>query len=296
MAEVHAERALSAERRQAAGEATLSERRTAMREVGRALALDPENRTALDAMMRMLTTPPKEMPPEVRAEMKFSSYEQRRVTARFGAIAYASILLYLPIFFWIGVRDASPLVVFTIAAILTSGVSLWVSRHRRPPVGGVIAAMVLSNVAFAATATFYGPLILLPPVVVANTTGFAIHLDGAQRWLAMFVGAAVIVIPTLLEATGVIAPSYTFRGGDTMVLHAGALELHTLPTSVFLALVAIGAVLTSSLTVGGVRNQLRAAEERLYLYTWHLREIVPEAARPSTDPSGARRTNPPPAV
>lgn len=38
--------------------------------------------------------------------------------------------------------------------------------------------------------------------------------------------------------------------------------------------------ITGSVVVGGVRNALREAEERLYLYAWHLREIVPEARAP----------------
>lgn len=294
MAEAHAARALDAERREQAGEGGLDERRTAMREVGRALALDPDNATALGAMMRMLTTPPRQVPPEVRAEMKLSQYEQNRSTGKLGAMTYASIFLYLPLFFWIGVRDATPLLVLFAAATLTTAVSVWVTRQRRPPTGGVLAAMVLSNVTFAATAFFYGPFVLLPPIIVANTTAFAIHLDRGHRWLAVALGCAVVLVPTLLEILAIVEPSYAFRG-DTLVISARALELSPVPTTAFLTLASVAAVITGSVVVGGVRNALREAEERLYLYAWHLREIVPEAARPATDPTRARQTVRPPA-
>ena len=292
MAKEHAERALAAEERERSGEGDLEERRTAMREIGRALALDPSEETALTAMMRLLTTPPREVPPEVREEMQRSSHDQNRVTGRIGAVAYASLFLYLPVLLWLGVRDPVPLVVLYVAAALTTGVSVWVVRQRRPPVAGVLLAMILSNVAFGATTAFYGPLMLVPPIAVANTISFAIHLDRWHRWLAVGCGCLVLLVPMALEALGILPPSYSFVNGD-LVVHAHGLELREGPTTLFLGIISVAAVITGSVVVGGVRNALREAEERLYLYAWHLREFVPQAARPATDPTRARRTKPP---
>ncbi len=63
-----------------------------------------------------------------------------------------------------------------------------------------------------------------------------------------------------------------------------------------LALAAFAAAVTGSLVVSKVRDELRDAERQLYLYTWHLREFVPQTARPSTDPTGGRRSRARPAT
>jgi serine/threonine-protein kinase len=67
-----------------AGEA----RRSAMREVGRALALDPQNESALRTLVSLLTEPPREIPPEARAEMEESAHVQSRLAARIGGVGY----------------------------------------------------------------------------------------------------------------------------------------------------------------------------------------------------------------
>jgi serine/threonine-protein kinase len=291
MARSHAERARAAVEREISGSGGLDERREAMREIGRALALDPDNGTALTTLMRLLTTPPTTVPPEVRGELMRSTYDQNRSTGRLGAFTYASIFLYLPLFFWIGIRDPWPLVWLFGGALATTALSVWVARERRPPTNAVLGAMVLSNLSFTAVSAFYGPLVVLPPVIVANTIAFAIHLDRQHKWLAMVSGCSAIVVPLALQALGVLPESYAFENGR-LIVEPWALELRATPTLLFMTLASVASVITGSLVVGGVRTALREAEERLYLYAWHLRETVPERARPATDPTRARRSSP----
>ena len=57
-------------------------RREALREVGRALALDPSSEEAVATLVALLTRPPREMPPEALAEMAESSRRAQRAISR----------------------------------------------------------------------------------------------------------------------------------------------------------------------------------------------------------------------
>lgn len=57
----------------ATSDASAAQREGALQELGRAMALDPENGLARDFLMRLLITPPKEVPPQARAKSWRSS-------------------------------------------------------------------------------------------------------------------------------------------------------------------------------------------------------------------------------
>jgi hypothetical protein len=151
----------------------------------------------------------------------------------------------------------------------------------------VLAALGLSTLFFTFTWGFYGPLIFLPPIIVSNTLSFAVHLDRGYRRLAVLVGCLALAVPAVLEIVGLVEPSYRFVDG-AMILRAQTLELPAMPTLLVLTAGGVASLLTGAFVVGGVRDTLREAEERLYLYAWHLREFVPQGARPSTDPVASR--------
>src|SRR5207244_1010926 len=103
MAEGHAVLALQAADRAARAEGSpLDERKSALRQLGRALALDPTNADALSTLVRLLTLPPQRIPPEVEAQLEGTFSDQLRWIGRFGQLAYASLLLYLPLLLWCG--------------------------------------------------------------------------------------------------------------------------------------------------------------------------------------------------
>src|SRR5262249_56919119 len=78
-------------------------RRHAMREIGRALALDPDSGLATDALMKLLAQPPPQLPPEVETELEQSNRDQIRRLARIGGFTYLSLFVYLPFFLLSGV-------------------------------------------------------------------------------------------------------------------------------------------------------------------------------------------------
>ena len=57
---------------------------------------------------------------------------------------------------------------------------------------------------------------------------------------------------------------------------------------VFLTATGVVGILFGCFIVGHIRDQLFAAEKRLMLYAWHLREFIPQSARRATDPTVGR--------
>lgn len=265
----------------------LEERRVAMREVGRALALDPDSESAMDTLVTLLRAPPTVTPPEVERQIERAAAEANRRTSRFGAMVYAGTLLATPIMFWIGVKETTMLVPFCLLGALSAGLSVVSSRLRRPNTWLVTLVMVMSSAMFAVTGLVAGPLVLVPTVIVANTVAFAIHTSGPGRIMTILTGSAAVALPWLAEQLGWWSPSYRFTG-DEMVIVQQAVALNE-RMSLLLFVASLVAVVATTVIVTRIRDALASAERQLHLYAWHLREFVPEAARGSTDPTRSRR-------
>ena len=284
----HAAAAAEAARQVQAGGATLEARRTAMREIGRALALDPEHAGAIRTMVQLLTEPPAETPPEVAIEIDRQDRAKHRWIGRIGAVAYLGIFGFLPVLMWVGIRD--PVVVagfFGFMAVCVAG-SVYAARSPRSPYRVVDVTMIASNLAFIVGAGFLGPLVLMPAAIAVNATAFAVFADRRRRVLIAAMGCLAILVPLGLELAGAVPASFRFEDG-AMVLVPRALELPATPTLIFLTVTSLSSVLLGCYVVGHIRDTLAAAEQRLYLYTWHVRELVPPSARDATDPTVGRQ-------
>jgi len=132
-------------------------REEALRELGRALALDPSNRAALETLVEVMGTPPRRVPAEVKARHQAELDARLRKVSRAAMAAYASMFAYLPFMVWAGLRAPGPIVwlyAWVGAAIV---MSFACSRSEGPPQRWAMAAMLCSNVGIAATASIFGP-------------------------------------------------------------------------------------------------------------------------------------------
>jgi eukaryotic-like serine/threonine-protein kinase len=78
----------AADRARRRGEDGLQARAQAIRDVNRALALDPTHKGALGTMLRLLLQPPSEIPKEAEAALAASRIAKRSVSARAGALSF----------------------------------------------------------------------------------------------------------------------------------------------------------------------------------------------------------------
>jgi serine/threonine-protein kinase len=270
------------------GELSLEHRRRAMQSIGRSLALDPTNEEALREMAGLLSAPPDVLPPEVTTEIASNERHKLRWVGWVGGFAYASVLVFLPLLAWAGVRDPLWVAIPFVFAAITSALSFSAALSRFPPRAVVLGGMVTSNLAFASTAALFGPLLLTPMMIAVNVTGYALNLDPAYRKLAIGTGVAAMLLPVIAWRLELLPGGYTFEPG-ALTIHAGAIEFSEIATSVVLLGVNLAALVIGAFSVTRVRDALATTERQVFLYAWHLREFVPASMRAATDPTAARR-------
>jgi serine/threonine protein kinase len=270
----------AADRALAGGAGAVEERGRAMAEVSRALALDPTNADAIATVIRLLTEPPRELPPEARAELHASSERTFRVSTRAATIAYLSWAIYVPLVVWMGVKDWRAFGVAAFFWALTVATGLFIWRRRSQPDSGVArwAIVLLSALALAATSTIFGPFMLLPSMAAINATMLTLNYDRSMRIATMVTSCLAVIAPAVLGFAGVLPTAYSFHEG-TIIIKPMMLHFNELPTTIVLLVCNVAIILTSCLMTSRVRDTLAKAEQRLQLQAWQLRQLVPTEAR-----------------
>lgn len=280
-AEGHAKRAL-----EGAGPDATHARSLALREVGRAIALDPTNEDAVRTLMRLMTEPPAEMPPEARAAMLRDARATMRHGARIAAVAYMTWFAYLPMMLWIGIRDwgewaacSAAWFAAALAAILSMRKP---SREARPEASIMIPAVT----ATALTSFAFGPYVVVPALAAIGSMLLQMPPNRKGRLPLVLLHCMAVALPAGLQWAGVLRPSYVFHDG-TMTILPNMLWLPPFQTNVALLVISLALIVTGSVILGRFRNTLTMVEERLHLQTWQLRQLVPEEARKASVPTPA---------
>jgi serine/threonine protein kinase len=266
-AQVAAVRALASDKDHAA-------RRRALALVSRALALDPEQPTARTALLDLLVTPPSEAPPEALEQVVTSQRAADRTAARGGAAAFALWVGFVPIFVVLGIRDVTSVIAMTVLVTAGAVVSFLGSRSPTPE-RWQLPTLLLTTIALVFLSRLFGPYVLVPGLAAANAVSFSLHSDGARRQMFVIIAAMAMVVPLLAELAGIIAPSYAFSS-DGMVILPHLTALPKVPTHVLLVLSNLAVILAPALLMARTRNELRAAQRRLALYAWQMRQLVPD--------------------
>ncbi|PRP89953.1 Serine/threonine-protein kinase PknD [Enhygromyxa salina] len=259
-------------------------RRQAMQAIGRALALDPNDRGAMTILHRILTQPPSQRPPAVARALELSAATQRGSAARVASLAYLSILLFLPLLFWAGIRDLAAALPFFIAMLIAGAISHFGNRDGKVSERTVTAVMIVSNIGIACTTTLFGALILLPAIAAVQATAFALTFTDWRRFTAVAAAILAVVVPLALELGGVTEASYQF-GPEGMLVRPRAMVLTETTAIVFLALGSFGSIVIGAVTVAKVHAALLRAEEQLHTYAWQLQQLLPDGARDEPAPS-----------
>jgi eukaryotic-like serine/threonine-protein kinase len=281
-ARTHAEAAAAATERALAGDDAA--RGEAMREVGHTLGLEPGNTVAMRALAQLLENPPRELPPEAAAAIERANDAQVRTGARNGAIGYLSWFLYMPLIFWMGVRDGLWLAISSGLLLAAAGADLWVSRSKNGP-GTHFLAPFVGAVALASLYGLFGAYVFLPTVMVGMVVSISQSPYKKHRMIAVTLGCLAVAVPAMLEWQGLIPTATVFvDGAITVVPHMT--EFPPLATRVVLLAASLGLIITPMLFIGQVRDTLTAAELRIQVQAWHLRQLV--STHPSASSPAAR--------
>jgi eukaryotic-like serine/threonine-protein kinase len=276
----HAEAAHLASQRAASDAPGAREaREEAIREVNRALALDPTHLGAVRTMVGLVLEAPREVPPEAEAEMAEAFESTRRATARTGAVAYLSWFAALPCLAWLGITHLGAL--STLGALVLASAAFAFAIGRTGRSGSLAAALLLtlSSVAVGGESMLFGPFVLVPGMAAANTLVFAMSAYKEwERWHAIASGMLAFLVPLALELAGVLPPSMELREGALVILPR---VTGFPPTATLLYLVFANCVMVvvPSLLVSRVRAAALSAERRVVLQAHHLRQFLPDPAR-----------------
>jgi eukaryotic-like serine/threonine-protein kinase len=248
-------------------------RRDAMREVGSALANDPDNADARRVLVRLLTDPPQRLPAEVSDEIVAERETNVEGVRRLAAAAFVGALLpNLVIALWMGIRNMPWFVVGTAAGVIASVVSSLpqMASHRARRVF-VIAVAVVGIVADARVAS---PFVAIPVMALCLGAGLALFPRKTPTLAAVGAMITGLFLPFLLEWSGLVAPSFHVTN-DTIVISGQMAHLREVPVLVWYFFATALPAVATILYLANVRDRLTAAERRIRLQAWQLRQILP---------------------
>jgi serine/threonine-protein kinase len=263
--------------------AALAARREAMQEINAALVLDPSNTRAMATMVEILTTPLSSPPPELVSEVERQFRRDLQWISAIGAITYLSLVGFLGFVWWMGIRQPAVVAVFFSTMALSGVLSVIVSRSKEPNLVLVGIAVLASAIGFGFGSRFASPLLIIPCAATINGTGYAVFLSKRGRALVMLVSSGSFLVPLALELAGVLSPTFTFEGGHLQILPI-ALDLPATPTIALITAASATSTFLGSIIIGNIRDRLADAETRIFMYAWHLRELVPSEVRAKADP------------
>ncbi len=264
------------ERAAAAADAatTLEKRNEAMRDVGRALALDPENRGAVRLLVRLMTEAPKEMPEEVEREIDAAENDVQRARARFGALAYVTWFACIPVFVLMGLKSVTALALGSLAWG-AAAVALYASAGATSPARSV-AARVFAALATASSSVVFGPLVVVPGLAALSTVGMSLsRRRGLSGPLTPLLFSAAMIVPLAFEWLGFLPKSYVFTS-DMLCVVPRMVAFSEAQTYAFLVVVQVFIVAITYFWGTRIRRVLSDLHRRVYFSAWQARQLLPD--------------------
>ena len=261
-------------------------RARALQEVGKALALDPENATALATFVSLLTTPPMELPREVREEDDAGLRKRQRI----GGIAAAGLYGYITVnalFTWyLGVRDVRIFTLCHVGWALAMGLSVLAAV--RPSYKTLFAVLVTGLLTSVYVTTVYGPFLIVPTLLGVHAALFALVRDWPLRIAGLALTTLGWTVSVFGERLGLFPTVVTYAGGD-LSMRSPVVELPAGATTFFMYSAVLTSILAPSLVIGALRSSSAKNELAARLQAWQLRKLVSREAQDAVPPTDGTR-------
>ncbi|MBN8613113.1 MAG: protein kinase [Deltaproteobacteria bacterium] len=257
---------------------TLNDRKRALAEVGRALALDPGDPASMRLLVSLLESPPNDVPDEVRSALSSRESVRRAALASRGALSWFAALAMVPAMVLMGVRSWAA--VLGLSAIASAG-AVHAMRASRTVESHIPPAAMLSGAVFIALfSSIFGPLWLGTMAALACLVPWLTVGAPSQRWQAIGFAASGVLAPLALEALGILPAQYTIEEGR-FVIAPMLLDFAPYPTFVFLGLTCLLVFFIVAQFATSFRDEVDRSETSLRLLAWQLRQLAPEGEQGS---------------
>ncbi len=291
LATVHLEHAREAMARAQVPNAPLTERTDALREIGRAVALDPQNAAALALLVATLTDVPKEPPVDVLDAVEAARAKaQWQILPRVAFFYFIGAVIFLPFQVMLGVRDRWLVGLPVLAYGLASAAIYLAHRANRIAPRSTLAPRylsVLSAVAIATSSVYFGPLLLLPTLVLMSTMGTLLVTTPARRTLLLVVNGLALLVPLIMAWAGVHPVGHAISEDRTLSISISAFAISRNGLFALCAVSSVTLFVVGAWFASRYRDALTAAQTTNELHAWQLRQLVPAEAARALGPSSA---------
>ena len=249
-------------------------RRAAARESGAALALDPDNVEARQTLFELLTRPPEHMPAGARAALED---DQRKTLRLFYRASLTVLALYIPLVIglpFIEVREAWVVPVMFLCGFTYIGQCLYGLRNTKPRTLIPLGLQASIGVGMLVLARLTSPLLVLPVLTVMNTMVTIPYRSGVPRWAFIAVGVLPVVVPALLEFTGVWPATMVYADG-VLSIHSELLDVDDV-TWIIPALLTLSVfpLIVGTPQVGRVQQLSDDLARDAHIQRWQLEQLV----------------------
>ncbi len=270
---------------------SLDHRRDAIREVGRALALDASN-DSLRTLVSLLESPPEQVPPEVEAKLVARDKQKGAMLSRHITVSWLSFFVVVPLAIWCGILHWLVLLgLLAIAVFNASRIRRRLDAEQRIPT----SSLLLGAVFIAGTSLVVGPLFFAPLTAMAVLAPWMTVGARPQRAVAVAFALLGLATPLLLAAVGVLPMPYEFIDGN-LVIHPYLVAFNPLPTYALIIAASLALVFSTAKFAHAFRAEVDRSTEEAEFLVWHLRQLVPahanEPARRTSEPLPKRPTKP----
>ena len=265
----HAELASEAARETLAG--AEKSREIALGEVGKALAFDPENRAALATLVKLLTTPPQEIPPEVQREFAVDLQRNLKNAGIAAVIVYGYINAHAFVTWQLGVKDSYVFVMTHLLwpFALAFGV-ITIFKKSYPP---LLTACFFGVVTSALLTWLYGPYLLVPILIVGHAALFSLIRPWKARLFVIGTSCLAWTVSVFGQRWGIFPETVRFIDGG-MTIHSTVLAMPEAKTTTLLYSAGLGCIIGPAVVIGALRSAYHRAESTTRLQAWQLRRLV----------------------
>jgi serine/threonine protein kinase len=248
------------------------DRRVAMQEAARALALDPTASEAGALVTRLMLEPPRETPQPVVDEVRAMDLDAARGLNRMALFASLTYFTFVPALYWVGMRVPWHLAALGAVIAVTIGMVLLGVRYGQYR-GVVVASVIASTILIGVVSRMVSPFLVGPGLAAITVITFAFHPALGRSWILWVVVALGVLAPWLLELFGAVPPTMSTQHGDLVITSP---SLYARSPQIEIGLVVYTVVV---IAVGGLFGRALALSQwntrcQLQLQAWHLRQIV----------------------
>ncbi len=254
-----------------------AKRAEGMRELGRAVALDPSNESALRAITDLVLAPSTDLPPAALAELREGERRDRARSALRASRMYIVWLGLVPLLWVMGVKSWPALATIAILMLVTSAHAQWVgAKVERAEPAQFLASMSLNFVLVGACSTIFGPFVLVPGVAASSAAAYvlAVRKRSLLRATPFAMAMLAVFVPLVLEHAGILPRSYALENGVLTIFPVAA-EFRAAPTALSLVIVTFVQLALPAVLINRAVDALVDAERRSFAQAWRLRQLLP---------------------